>query len=1182
MTMPVKRSPRRIVVSAVAVMVLGTAFLTTGKAEAAYFHRFTSSFTPVGSPTGVAVDQSTGEVYTASFNSNVVEAFEASGTPDPAHPMLTETDGATPYPFSNPFGVAVDNSGGPNKGDIYVADYGAYGGAALLQFGPSGVRSAQAPISASNVPPEGTAQSGDLPAVLNNGGFNPAGVAVGSSGEVYVSDLSNNVIDVFDPNGTFVSQFGSGTITGAYAMTFGSTGNLYVANGNGTIEFGASGVCVNSCIPVDPAGTLGVTTDPEGDVYADEGGKITELSPSGEPIQTLGEGKLAFGRGIAFNETSGSIYVADEGRGKVEVFEQFIAPVPGITAESASNVHSESAQLDAKVNPEGGDTTYHFEFGTDTSYGNSEPLPDASLGSGMTPQSVQLQLVGLTPSTTYHWRVIATNAASPLGGTAGPDHTFTTFPFFSKLNDQCSNSLSRQQTGAAQLLDCRSYEIASAANAGGYPVESNLPSEGEETPFGGYSQAESPPRVLYTVNHGAIPGTDHPTNKGGDPYIATRSSNGWSTEYVGIPATNPFAAAPFSSIPSGASATLDAFAFGSPGGCSPCFEGGYTGIPVHLPGGGLVQGMTGSLNPGPSAKPAGHIAKDLSANGEHFVFGSKSKFEADGNEGELSIYDHNLNTGETHVVSKTPTGATMKEEGEEIAELDVSANGSDVLIGKLTKEAEGAKLYHLYMNAGDSERTIDLTPRATGGVRFDGMTSDGEKVFFSSEEHLTGEDEQHSGADIFMWSKKGEEEGDPLFLISAGTEADASSCDPAANTLHKHWNTTGSQDCGDVAIGGGGGVASGDGTIYFLSPSLLDGSEEPADGVKNAPNLYVARPGQAPHFVATLESSLTGPLQSRHPFLRNFGSFTNPDFIATDASTEDLYAVDGAIGTIYKLNSEGEPQTSWRENGKLTVGGGIIGIATDPTNGDLYVDVSGEIREFSQSGTLLRTFGESFYARGIAVDASGNVYIYFDNEYYGVHEIAKFNSAGEYMGVVLPEVNVTAFTLDPSNGDLYVDNEGKTVERYSINGAGEATNPVIIASELSGAAGISVDSAHDVYIDEGTRVLEFNSSGEEVSVPFGAGLLHGFDCRCHRLCRGRLRRQSQPLRPRRVRSPPAEPQPEDRQPGGGRCGERTRNPSHRRLPGHPLGSIRCLRHHAATHWLRKWRLSGGLSLRCSR
>ena len=42
------------------------------------------------------------------------------------------------------------------------------------------------------------------------------------------------------------------------------------------------------------------------------------------------------------------------------------------------------------------------------------------------------------------------------------------------------------------------------------------------------------------------------------------------------------------------------------------------------------------------------------------------------------------------------------------------------------------------------------------------MTADGSKVFFSSEEHLTGEDEAHSGADIYMW----EEGTEPLTLIS--------------------------------------------------------------------------------------------------------------------------------------------------------------------------------------------------------------------------------------------------------------------------------------------------------------------------------------------------------------------------------------------------------------------------------
>ena len=1102
MITPAMGSSRRIFASAVVAMALGSALFGTASAQAAYFHHFSTSFTvPSASPTDVAINQSTGEVYVTSAGSNVVDAFEASGAPDPTHPQLTEANGTTPYPFHYPFGLAVDNSAGSTKGDIYVADYVS---GALVQFDPTGTRTAQSPITVSNVPNEGTAQSGGLPAVVNNGGFNPAGVAVAPNGDVYVSDPTNNVIDVFEPNGTFVSQFTSGNLSGSYGIALDSSGDLYVTNtnGSGTVEFGPSGTCVNSCASVDLFGAWGVTTDPEGNVYSDEGGRVTELNSSGEPIQSFGEGTLVFGRGIAFNESTGAIYVADEGDGRVKVFDRFIAPAPVITATAVSNVHSESAQLHAKINPGGGYTTYHFEYGTDTSYGTSEPIPAVNLGSGTAFQSVQLQISGLSPGTTYHWRVVAKNSESPPGGTTGPDHTFTTFPLVSKLSDGCSNALARQQTGASQLLDCRAYEIVSAANTGGYPVESALASEGEVTPFGGYPQAEDPARVLYTVNHGAIPGTNHPTNKGGDPYVATRGESGWSTQYVGVPANDPFAAAPFSSIPSGASAGLEAFAFDDPDGCSPCFEGSYTGVPVRLPSGELVQGMAGSENPGPSAKPEGFIAKDLSANGEHFVFGSKSRFEPDGAAGELSIYDRNLKTDETHVVSKLPGGGNMSGSG--VGELDISSDGTHILIGQLVSEENGTKYWHLYMNVGDDVKTIDLTPGATKGVLFDGMTSDGSKVFFSSVEHLTSQDEQHSGADIYMW-----EEGHPLVLIStgekeeAGQPGDSSSCDPVANTYRAHWNAAGpsEENCGDVAVGGGGGVASDSGTIYFLSPERLDTSSPLNEPVQNAPNLYVARPGSLPRFIATLESSLTGPLLSRHSALRSFGSLSSPGFITADRSggpsNGDVYVVEGNADTIYKFDSAGNAVTSWRENGKLPLGGNIIGIATDPSNGDLYVDLnSGEIREFTQSGSLIRNFstsaaGGGYAQNGIVVDGAGNVYVYIGPpSCCNQHTIQKFSSVGEELGTVASNVSLAGMAFDPISGDLYVNSEGKTIERYSFNGAGQVVSHEVVVAELSGASGVAVDDAHDVYVDLGNEVLEFDASGKEASVPIGVGILH--------------------------------------------------------------------------------------------
>ena len=114
---------------------------------------------------------------------------------------------------------------------------------------------------------------------------------------------------------------------------------------------------------------------------------------------------------------------------------------------------------------------------------------------------------------------------------------------------------------------------------------------------------------------------------------------------------------PFASPLLAADAGLDTFAFGGAGICSPCFADGSIGIPLHLPSGDLVQGMAGPEEPGPAAKPDGYVAKHLSADGTHLVFGSTSLFAPGGNDdsGDVSIYDRNLNSGETHVVSNRPS-----------------------------------------------------------------------------------------------------------------------------------------------------------------------------------------------------------------------------------------------------------------------------------------------------------------------------------------------------------------------------------------------------------------------------------------------------------------------------------------------------------------------------------------------
>jgi hypothetical protein len=94
---------------------------------------------------------------------------------------------------------------------------------------------------------------------------------------------------------------------------------------------------------------------------------------------------------------------------------------PDATTGAASNVAQTTATVAGSVNPQAAATTYHFEYGTSTSYGLQTADHDAGAGSAAV--DVQADLTGLTSDTTYHYRVVATNAA---GTTRGADRTLRT------------------------------------------------------------------------------------------------------------------------------------------------------------------------------------------------------------------------------------------------------------------------------------------------------------------------------------------------------------------------------------------------------------------------------------------------------------------------------------------------------------------------------------------------------------------------------------------------------------------------------------------------------------------------------------------------------------------------------------------------------------------------------------
>jgi alpha-tubulin suppressor-like RCC1 family protein len=96
---------------------------------------------------------------------------------------------------------------------------------------------------------------------------------------------------------------------------------------------------------------------------------------------------------------------------------------PVAVTGTASSVTGVSATLNATVNPDGGEVTgCEFEYGPTSTYGSSVPCSSLP-GSGESAVDVSASVSGLSARSTYHFRIVATDA----GGTSyGADATFTT------------------------------------------------------------------------------------------------------------------------------------------------------------------------------------------------------------------------------------------------------------------------------------------------------------------------------------------------------------------------------------------------------------------------------------------------------------------------------------------------------------------------------------------------------------------------------------------------------------------------------------------------------------------------------------------------------------------------------------------------------------------------------------
>jgi hypothetical protein len=379
-------------------MLAAGLLLLPSSALALETHPLTGSFGPDGTTgtsfanvQGVAVDQTSGNVYVYDTGEGKVYKFDSAG--NPVNFSSTGTNAIEGVGGAgageNQLAVAPAGAPGGTAGDIYVAKYPA-----VVVYGPDGA----------------------LVGELTSEGA--CGVATDPAGHVFAGVYPRPIKEYIPTaNAPFAAEkTGESTapFPGSCNIAVDGLGNVYAADYEGTVITKLEGIEDDPGTPIKPGVEKNsLAIDPaNNDLYADRGSEVAQYSSTGTLLRSFGSGVLTGSHGVGVSPVAGKIYVGNGA--SVEVFGSTLVRLPDVEAKAANEVKRTTATLNGTISAAGGpeaDCEFQYTTEGDPNFESATSVPCSPAGpfTGTAVETVKAEISGLNAQSAYRFRVVGSN-----------------------------------------------------------------------------------------------------------------------------------------------------------------------------------------------------------------------------------------------------------------------------------------------------------------------------------------------------------------------------------------------------------------------------------------------------------------------------------------------------------------------------------------------------------------------------------------------------------------------------------------------------------------------------------------------------------------------------------------------------------------------------------------------------